>query len=183
MLSFALAGRCGTARRGRLELHRGKVETPAFMPVGTLGTVKAMTPEDISLMGYEMLLCNAFHLWLRPGDQLIAHLDQLLICSFEPAVTGLHVSAGRRDVLVDNCQLVSSVHHGFISPYHSVIVAPEVDTLYSGVRYPRFLAPTILRFTIPSSCLTVAPVGQTSRQDGSSHCMHSTGSACRTTLG
>ena len=66
----------GAARRGRLHFARGTVETPAFMPVGTYGTVKAMTPEDIAGSGAEILLGNTFHLWLRPGTQVIrAHGD------------------------------------------------------------------------------------------------------------
>ncbi|MGH8160968.1 MAG: tRNA guanosine(34) transglycosylase Tgt [Gammaproteobacteria bacterium] len=61
----------GAARRGRLEFARGTVETPAFMPVGTLGTVKGMTPEELRGIGTEILLGNTFHLMLRPGAELI----------------------------------------------------------------------------------------------------------------
>lgn len=61
----------GRARRGRLLFPRGKVETPAFMPVGTYGTVKAMTPEELSEMGAEIVLGNTFHLMLRPGTEII----------------------------------------------------------------------------------------------------------------
>jgi len=61
----------GTARRGRLTFERGTVETPAFMPVGTYGTVKAMTPEDVRETGAEILLGNTFHLMLRPGTEVI----------------------------------------------------------------------------------------------------------------
>ena len=59
------------ARRGRLHLGHGVVETPVFMPVGTYGTVKAMTPEDLTQTGTQILLGNTFHLMLRPGDQRI----------------------------------------------------------------------------------------------------------------
>ena len=66
----------GAARRGRLHFARGTVETPAFMPVGTYGTVKAMTPEEVAETGAEILLGNTFHLWLRPGTEIIrAHGD------------------------------------------------------------------------------------------------------------
>lgn len=61
----------GCARRGRLQFPRGSVETPAFMPVGTYGTVKGMLPRDIRASGAEILLGNTFHLWLRPGTAII----------------------------------------------------------------------------------------------------------------
>jgi len=61
----------GTARRGQLQFARGTVETPAFMPVGTYGTVKAMTPEEIRAIHAEIILGNTFHLWLRPGTEII----------------------------------------------------------------------------------------------------------------
>jgi queuine tRNA-ribosyltransferase len=65
-----------SARRGRLVLTRGTIETPAFMPVGTYGTVKAMTPEELVGLGAEIILGNTFHLWLRPGTDVIgAHGD------------------------------------------------------------------------------------------------------------
>lgn len=63
---------CGAARAGLLRLARGEVQTPAFMPVGTAAAVKgAMLPDDIERLGYEMILANTFHLWLRPGMQVI----------------------------------------------------------------------------------------------------------------
>jgi queuine tRNA-ribosyltransferase len=62
----------GLARRGRLHFERGTVETPAFMPVGTYGTVKAMTAEELRGLGAEIILGNTFHLWLRPGLEIIA---------------------------------------------------------------------------------------------------------------
>ena len=62
----------GPARRGRLTFARGSVETPAFMPVGTYGTVKAMTPEELRGLGAEIILGNTFHLMLRPGAAIIA---------------------------------------------------------------------------------------------------------------
>jgi len=61
----------GHARRGRLTFPRGTVETPAFMPVGTYGTVKGMLPRDIRGVGAEIILGNTFHLWLRPGTEII----------------------------------------------------------------------------------------------------------------
>jgi queuine tRNA-ribosyltransferase len=71
-MRFELLARDGAARRGRLAFPRGTVETPAFMPVGTYGTVKAMTPEDLADVGAEIVLGNTFHLFLRPGLEVIA---------------------------------------------------------------------------------------------------------------
>jgi queuine tRNA-ribosyltransferase len=71
-MRFSLLGEDGAARRGRLDFARGSVETPAFMPVGTYGTVKAMTPEDLTDIGAEIVLGNTFHLYLRPGLEVIA---------------------------------------------------------------------------------------------------------------
>ncbi len=71
-MRFELSAQDGAARRGRLEFPRGAVQTPAFMPVGTYGTVKAMTPEDLEGIGAEIVLGNTFHLYLRPGLEVIA---------------------------------------------------------------------------------------------------------------
>lgn len=65
------------ARRGRLRFSRGRVETPAFMPVGTYGTVKAMTPEELRSLGTEIILGNTFHLMLRPGVEIIGQHGDL----------------------------------------------------------------------------------------------------------
>ncbi len=61
----------GAARRGRLKLNHGVVDTPAFMPVGTYGTVKAMTPQGLADTGAQICLGNTFHLWLRPGTEIL----------------------------------------------------------------------------------------------------------------
>ncbi|RMG35249.1 MAG: tRNA guanosine(34) transglycosylase Tgt [Gammaproteobacteria bacterium] len=75
-MQFHLIGADGNARRGRLLFARGEVETPVFMPVGTYGTVKAMTPEELTSLGAQIILGNTFHLWLRPGTEVIrAHGD------------------------------------------------------------------------------------------------------------
>jgi queuine tRNA-ribosyltransferase len=63
--------RCGAARCGTLELARGRVATPAFMPVGTYGSVKAVTPEEVAASGAEIILGNTFHLMLRPGTPVV----------------------------------------------------------------------------------------------------------------
>jgi queuine tRNA-ribosyltransferase len=70
-VKFSISHRDGAARRGRLELAHGAVETPAFMPVGTYGTVKAMSPEELVGLGARIVLGNTFHLWLRPGTEVI----------------------------------------------------------------------------------------------------------------
>jgi len=73
-VNFVLHRCDGAARRGSLELAHGRIETPAFMPVGTYGTVKAMTPLELRDIGAEIVLGNTFHLWLRPGlDAIAAH--------------------------------------------------------------------------------------------------------------
>ncbi|MFT5806133.1 MAG: queuine tRNA-ribosyltransferase [Moritella dasanensis] len=70
-LKYELDKTIGNARRGRLIFERGVVETPAFMPVGTYGTVKGMTPEEVDDTGADILLGNTFHLWLRPGQEVM----------------------------------------------------------------------------------------------------------------
>ena len=71
-MHFELLATDGGARRGRLTLNHGVVETPVFMPVGTYGTVKAMLPRDLREIGAQICLGNTFHLWLRPGLPVIA---------------------------------------------------------------------------------------------------------------
>jgi queuine tRNA-ribosyltransferase len=70
-MKFAVTHTDGKARRGMLELAHGRVDTPAFMPVGTYGTVKAMSPEEVAASGAQIVLGNTFHLWLRPGLEVI----------------------------------------------------------------------------------------------------------------
>lgn len=75
-MKFDLLAQDGFARRGRLTFERGTIETPAFMPVGTYGSVKSMTPEEVKATGAEIILGNTFHLMLRPGTEIIsAHGD------------------------------------------------------------------------------------------------------------
>ena len=70
-MKFDLIITDGGARRGQLHLAHGTVQTPVFMPVGTYGTVKAMAPAELTEIGFEMVLSNTFHLWLRPGLDVI----------------------------------------------------------------------------------------------------------------
>ena len=91
MLEFAVLATEGQARRGRLVLNRGVVQTPVFMPVGTYGSVKGVMPQSLEAMGAEIILGNTFHLWLRPG------LDVLR------AFGGLHRFEGwSRPILTDS---------------------------------------------------------------------------------
>jgi queuine tRNA-ribosyltransferase len=71
-MKFSVSHRDGAARRGRLELAHGAVETPVFMPVGTYGSVKAMSPLELQENGAQIVLGNTFHLWLRPGLEVIS---------------------------------------------------------------------------------------------------------------
>ncbi|HET8832303.1 MAG TPA: tRNA guanosine(34) transglycosylase Tgt [Casimicrobiaceae bacterium] len=90
-MQFEVLARAGAARRGRLTLAHGVVETPVFMPVGTYGAVKAMSPADLEDIGAEIILGNTFHLWLRPGTDVIR------------AHGGLHQFIGwRRPMLTDS---------------------------------------------------------------------------------
>src|SRR5690349_22018321 len=70
-MQFEVLAKDGAARRGKLTLPHGVVDTPAFMPVGTYGTVKAMTPEELRGLGAQIVLGNTFHLMLRPGMEVI----------------------------------------------------------------------------------------------------------------
>ena len=76
-LTFELLDKDGTARRGRLQTAHGTVETPAFMPVGTAGTVKAMLPQSVAETGAQIVLGNTYHLMLRPGAEVVEALGGL----------------------------------------------------------------------------------------------------------
>ena len=90
-LDFTLLATDGAARRGRLALRHGVVETPVFMPVGTYGSVKAMLPHELDDIGAQIILGNTFHLWLRPGTDVIGRHG------------GLHAFMGwRRPILTDS---------------------------------------------------------------------------------
>ena len=76
-MNFKIKGTDGKARVGELKLERGSIITPAFMPVGTAATVKAMLPENVKALGADIILCNTYHLMLRPGENLIKNLGGL----------------------------------------------------------------------------------------------------------
>jgi queuine tRNA-ribosyltransferase len=91
MLQFELLKTEGQARRGRLTLNHGVVETPIFMPVGTYGTVKGVMPQSLDAMGAQIILGNTFHLWLRPGLDVLKQFG------------GLHRFEGwRKPILTDS---------------------------------------------------------------------------------
>lgn len=116
-MTFRLKARDGAARRGCLDFPRGRVETPAFMPVGTYGSVKAMTPRDLKEIGAEIILGNTFHLFLRPGLPVIERFG------------GLHRFAGwDRPMLTDSggFQVFSLAHKRKISE-EGVTFASPVD--------------------------------------------------------
>ena len=75
--SFHVEARCGAARAGRLETAHGPVQTPVFMPVGTVGTVKGVPQETLEELGAELLLANTYHLYLRPGTETVRKLGGL----------------------------------------------------------------------------------------------------------
>ena len=76
-MKFEVLAESGAARRGRLQFERGVIDTPVFMPVGTYGTVKAMTPVELEGLGAQIVLGNTFHLMLRPGEKIIQELGGL----------------------------------------------------------------------------------------------------------
>src|ERR1700720_1640958 len=76
-MTFELLAEEGGARRGRLHTAHGMIDTPAFMPVGTQATVKALTPDEVRELGAQVLLGNTYHLALRPGADRIARLGGL----------------------------------------------------------------------------------------------------------
>src|SRR3990170_7674017 len=75
--TFSISATDGRARTGAIAMQRGEIRTPAFMPVGTAGTVKAMKPADVRAGGADIILGNTYHLMLRPGAERVARLGGL----------------------------------------------------------------------------------------------------------
>ena len=123
-MSFDLLATDGAARRGRLAFPRGNVETPAFMPVGTYGSVKGLLPEQVRALGAEMILGNTFHLFLRPGLEVIE------------AHGGLHGFMGwNGPILTDSggFQVFSLAHRRKISEAGVTFAAPtDGSTVFLG---------------------------------------------------
>ncbi|HLF30459.1 MAG TPA: tRNA guanosine(34) transglycosylase Tgt [Xanthomonadales bacterium] len=136
-MKFQLTHTTGNARRGRLQFDRGTVETPAFMPVGTYGTVKAMTPAEVRETGADIILGNAFHLMLRPGVEVIeAHGGMHNFMGWKgPILTdsgGFQVwsLAERRMVKEQGVSFASPVDGGrvFMGPEESMAVQRALDS-------------------------------------------------------
>ena len=123
-MSFELLATDGAARRGRLTFPRGTVETPAFMPVGTYGSVKGMLPEQLRALGAEIILGNTFHLYLRPGLEVIE------------AHGGLHGFTGwKGPILTDSggFQVFSLAHRRRITEAGVTFAAPtDGSTVFLG---------------------------------------------------
>ena len=127
-MEFQVAYQDGLARRGRIDFPRGAVQTPAFMPVGTYGTVKGMLPRDIVAIGAELILGNTFHLWLRPGTEVIrAHGDLHDFMGWEGPI--LTDSGGFQVFSLDELRKVTEDGVVFKSPVNGdrVFLDPETS--------------------------------------------------------
>jgi queuine tRNA-ribosyltransferase len=136
-LQFAIHATDGAARRGRLTFARGTVETPAFMPVGTYGSVKAMTPRDVTEIGAEIILGNTFHLFLRPGLEIVEKFGGLhkFIGWNKPILTdsgGFQVFslAHKRKITEEGVTFASPVDGSkvFLSPEVSMQIQSTLDS-------------------------------------------------------
>lgn len=136
-MTFDLLATDGAARRGRMTFDRGTVETPAFMPVGTYGTVKAMTPRDLAEVGAEVILGNTFHLFLRPGLEVIERFGGLhkFIGWDKPILTdsgGFQVFslAHKRKITEEGVTFASPVDGSkvFLSPEVSMQIQTTLDS-------------------------------------------------------
>ncbi|MGN6328868.1 MAG: tRNA guanosine(34) transglycosylase Tgt [Rhodanobacter sp.] len=136
-LQFDLHATDGAARRGQLRFARGSVETPAFMPVGTYGSVKAMTPRDVRETGAEIILGNTFHLFLRPGLEIVEKFGGLhrFIGWDKPILTdsgGFQVFslAHKRKITEEGVMFASPVDGSkvFLSPEVSMRIQTTLDS-------------------------------------------------------
>ena len=136
-IQFQLLGTDNAARRGRISLARGTIETPAFMPVGTYGSVKAMTPQLLVDVGAEIILGNTFHLFLRPGLDVIGEFGGLhkFIGWDKPILTdsgGFQVFslAERRKISEEGVSFASPVDGSrvFLSPEESMRIQRVLDS-------------------------------------------------------
>ena len=136
-MRFDLLANDGAARRGRVTFARGTIETPAFMPVGTYGSVKAMTPRDIAETGAEIILGNTFHLFLRPGLDVIGDFGGLhrFVGWDKPILTdsgGFQVFslAHKRKITEEGVTFASPVDGSkvFLSPEESMHIQHVLDS-------------------------------------------------------
>lgn len=137
MLEFSLLQQDGFARRGRLKLNHGTVETPVFMPVGTYGSVKAMSPANLHEINAQIILGNTFHLWLRPTCEVISHFGGLhdFIGWDKPILTdsgGFQVFslANMRKLTEDGCTFKSPLNGEklFLSPEISMQIQTVLNS-------------------------------------------------------
>jgi queuine tRNA-ribosyltransferase len=137
MMQFELLATDGTARRGRMTFARGTVETPAFMPVGTYGSVKAMSPRELEGIGAEIILGNTFHLFLRPGLDVVGDFGGLhrFIGWNKPILTdsgGFQVFslAHKRKITEEGVTFASPVDGStvFLSPEESMRIQRVLDS-------------------------------------------------------
>jgi queuine tRNA-ribosyltransferase len=136
-LSFELLATDGLARRGRMTLNHGVVETPIFMPVGTYGTVKAMMPHELAEVGSQIVLGNTFHLWLRPGTEVIAKHGGLhgFMQWHKPLLTdsgGFQVFSlqGMRKITEEGVKFASPIDGArmFLTPEESMRIQTELNS-------------------------------------------------------
>jgi queuine tRNA-ribosyltransferase len=136
-LRFELLATDGLARRGRMTLNHGMVETPIFMPVGTYGTVKAMMPHELAEVGSQIVLGNTFHLWLRPGTEVIAKHDGLhgFMQWHKPLLTdsgGFQVFSlqGMRKITEEGVKFASPIDGTrlFLTPEESMRIQTELNS-------------------------------------------------------
>lgn len=137
MLEFSLRQQDGFARRGSLKLNHGTVETPVFMPVGTYGSVKAMSPKNLNEINAQIILGNTFHLWLRPGNEVISYFGGLhdFIGWDKPILTdsgGFQVFslANMRKLTEDGCTFKSPLNGEklFLSPEISMQIQTVLNS-------------------------------------------------------
>ncbi len=136
-LSFELLATDGLARCGRMTLNHGVVETPIFMPVGTYGTVKAMMPHELDEVGSQIVLGNTFHLWLRPGTEVIAKHGGLhgFMQWHKPLLTdsgGFQVFSlqGMRKITEEGVKFASPIDGArlFLTPEESMRIQTELNS-------------------------------------------------------
>ena len=139
-MQFKLLATDGIARRGELTLQHGTVQTPAFMPVGTYGTVKGMFPSDITNIGAEIILGNTFHLWLRPTTEIIKPFGGLhqFINWDKPILTD---SGGFQVFSLGALRKISEEGVKFQSPIDGskVFLTPELSMQSGSRRQPQCL--------------------------------------------
>lgn len=127
-MQFEIDSTHGLARRGRLKFPRGTVETPAFMPVGTYGTVKSMLPRDIVDIGAQIILGNTFHLMLRPGTEVVkAHGDLHDFMQWQGPI--LTDSGGFQVFSLGKLRKITEAGVSFKSPINgsNIFIDPEIS--------------------------------------------------------